>query len=245
MKDMRWQAYTLPTMEMQVATMPVSLDDLAARCQLEIGSFDGDGLGPVRSIGFQTTAGHVYQISEWAMWPIEQPKSLLTVRIDATVLAELGAEPLVAELIEELGVSRSDFTQIADAAAQEAAAKIAAEIKAMILRSKLPKPQHDGEISFDLVMEDDMSFVEGTYRLRQGEWRVFIFSRYEGKQVLSSSQRCESGVEGWRIKTPQEMKLNRESVMKILGDLLYVEQWFEVRGPRAGFDDLAIDPTAT
>jgi hypothetical protein len=31
-----------------------------------------------------------------------------------------------------------------------------------------------GEISYDLVMENDMSFVEGTYRIENGEWRVFI-----------------------------------------------------------------------
>lgn len=28
------------------------------------------------------------------------------------------------------------------------------------------------EISFDLKMEDNMSFVEGTYRLEGGEWQV-------------------------------------------------------------------------
>ena len=28
------------------------------------------------------------------------------------------------------------------------------------------------EISYDLVMDDDMSFVEGTYRLLGGDWQV-------------------------------------------------------------------------
>ena len=33
------------------------------------------------------------------------------------------------------------------------------------------------QISFDLVMEDSMSFVEGTYRLPGRDWQVFIFGR--------------------------------------------------------------------
>jgi hypothetical protein len=214
-----------PTLEMRFALLRGSLDELAQRYHLEI-DFCGDGPGPIREMGFQTTSGHVYQLSEWELRAQDQ----LGVSTDATVLAKLGAEPLLADLIAELGVSRCDFCQVADAAVQADAAKKVAMVEDWKHRALLPK-QYDGEISFDLFMEDDMSFVEGTYRLRQGEWRVFSFSRYEGKRVSSENQQWESGVGGWRIKTPQELKLNRESVMKILGDLLYVEQWLEVRGP--------------
>src|SRR4051812_354398 len=31
------------------------------------------------------------------------------------------------------------------------------------------------QISFDLIMEDNMEFVEGTYRLLERDWHVFIF----------------------------------------------------------------------
>lgn len=34
-----------------------------------------------------------------------------------------------------------------------------------------------GDISYDLIMEDNMSFVEGTYRIDNGDWHVFIFSK--------------------------------------------------------------------
>ena len=38
-----------------------------------------------------------------------------------------------------------------------------------------------GEISYDLVMGDDMAFVEGTFRISGGEWQVFIFQTKTGK----------------------------------------------------------------
>jgi hypothetical protein len=33
------------------------------------------------------------------------------------------------------------------------------------------------EISYDLVMNDDMEFVEGTYRLPNEDWQVLIVSK--------------------------------------------------------------------
>lgn len=34
-----------------------------------------------------------------------------------------------------------------------------------------------GKISFDLVMESDMDFAEGSFCVANGEWQVFIFSK--------------------------------------------------------------------
>jgi hypothetical protein len=36
-----------------------------------------------------------------------------------------------------------------------------------------------GEISFDLVMEEDMPFVEGCYRLCDGKWHALWFAILE------------------------------------------------------------------
>jgi hypothetical protein len=35
------------------------------------------------------------------------------------------------------------------------------------------------EISYDLVMDDDMGFVKGTYRLPGGDWQVFIVLAFQ------------------------------------------------------------------
>src|SRR5262249_47142452 len=59
-------------------------------------------------------------------------------------------------------------------------------------------PEMRAEISYDLVMDDDMAFVEGTYRLAGGAWQVVIVSAFErdvpAPQVVP--QRWESGVSG-------------------------------------------------
>src|SRR5262245_34345096 len=35
----------------------------------------------------------------------------------------------------------------------------------------------EGTISYDLVMDDSMSFVEGTFRLGSDDWEVFVVSK--------------------------------------------------------------------
>ena len=40
------------------------------------------------------------------------------------------------------------------------------------------------EITFDLVMDDDMPFVEGCYRLPDGPWQVFIFIGFRDSETL-------------------------------------------------------------
>ena len=63
----------------------------------------------------------------------------------------------------------------------------------------------NGEISYDLVMEDDMAFVEGSYRIGGCDWQVFIISkrlideavmeiRHLGqRRVRASWCRCRNG----------------------------------------------------
>jgi len=88
-----------------------------------------------------------------------------------------------------------------------------------------------GEISFDLHMEDNMSFVEGAYRLCGGNWQVFIFSRYPVEQVKSIDSNWESGVSGIVISFPESKKLNKAVVEQVLSERLGVTEWVEVRGP--------------
>ena len=88
-----------------------------------------------------------------------------------------------------------------------------------------------GEISYDLVMELDMGFVEGTYRLPEGEWQVFIFSRRDVLLTHVEHVSWESGVSGVQVLYPMDQPLNRASVERLLSNALDVEQWKQVRGP--------------
>jgi hypothetical protein len=88
-----------------------------------------------------------------------------------------------------------------------------------------------GEISYDLVMKDEMSFVEGTYRVDGGDWQVVIASRSRVSGASVRESRWASGVAGVVIKLPRTERLNRDVVERLLSEFLGVTSWREVRGP--------------
>lgn len=218
--------YKWPTDGVYLATLVDSLDDLAQRLKLSITCLK-DPNGPSRGLGFRTSAERVYEILEWSH--PQHDRVHVTILVDALVLGTVGPPTLIADLISEAGFSRSDFSDVADLAAQVKAAEWVAEIREGALRPKLD--ENGAEISFDLVMEDDMSFAEGTYRVRGGEWHVFIFSRHDGEEIHSTFEEWPSGFKGRVVRMPHGVKLNREVVKQILGEILYVTDWQEVRGP--------------
>lgn len=60
------------------------------------------------------------------------------------------------------------------------------------------------EISYDLVMEDEMDFVEGTYRLPGGEWQVFVFTILSETTVPQwTPTQWEGGVTGVFVRYPR------------------------------------------
>lgn len=89
------------------------------------------------------------------------------------------------------------------------------------------------EISYDLVMDDDMHFVEGTYRLPGGDWQVVIVSAFHRDvpepQVVP--QQWESGVSGVFVKIPRAERINAATVERILSEALGVAEWVRVCGP--------------
>jgi hypothetical protein len=88
-----------------------------------------------------------------------------------------------------------------------------------------------GEISYDLVMDEDMPFVEGTYRLPDHEWQVLIFSKKEIPAPTFDTCSWDSGVTGVVVHVPLEQKLSKAVVEAMLSSFLSVEKWTEVRGP--------------
>ncbi|MCS3452018.1 MULTISPECIES: hypothetical protein [Bradyrhizobium] len=93
--------------------------------------------------------------------------------------------------------------------------------------------EQKGEISFDLVMEEDMPFVEGCYRLSDGNWHVFMVRHSRGgtEQVgIYRDLAWKSGVTGVNVIVRDE-KINKSTVLRLLSDALEVTEWLEVQGP--------------
>jgi hypothetical protein len=88
-----------------------------------------------------------------------------------------------------------------------------------------------GAISYDLVMDADMSFVEGVYRLGAGEWQVCIFSKKTVEEPGWHTCTWESGVSGIVVHVPRAFRLNMASVEDLLSQALNVETWERVQGP--------------
>jgi hypothetical protein len=89
------------------------------------------------------------------------------------------------------------------------------------------------EISYDLVMDDDMEFVEGTYRLPGYDWQVLIVLARERdvSQPQVVPQQWESGESGVIIRIPRNERINAATVERILSGALGVSEWVRVRGP--------------
>ena len=88
-----------------------------------------------------------------------------------------------------------------------------------------------GEISYDLIMEDDMSFVEGSYRTGDEVWKVFIFRKDDISESTVTTGKWPSGVSGVLVRVPKSCRLNKHIVEQVLSDRLQVKKWNEVRGP--------------
>jgi hypothetical protein len=88
------------------------------------------------------------------------------------------------------------------------------------------------EISFDLVMEPVMDFVEGTYRVPGGDWQVFVFTPDESAAAPTvTAGRWSSGATGVAVAWPRCSALNEAAVLRTLGVHLGVTAWEHVRGP--------------
>lgn len=87
------------------------------------------------------------------------------------------------------------------------------------------------EISYDLVMEDDMGAAEGTYRLPGRDWQVWVCHPSRRKTPRVVPYRWDSGITGLAVWMPVETKINMDSIERVLSDVLGVDQWSRIRGP--------------
>ncbi len=92
-------------------------------------------------------------------------------------------------------------------------------------------PLQRPQVSYDLIMEEDMAFVEGCFRLPGGEWQVVIVSRGDVQQPLVERQQWRSGVTGVHVRFPRYDLLNQEEVERMLSWEYGILTWERVRGP--------------
>ncbi|VTS02106.1 unnamed protein product [Gemmata massiliana] len=91
------------------------------------------------------------------------------------------------------------------------------------------------EFSFDVIADDDMSFVEGTYRLPGRFWEVMIFLKANVPALFHRPNQppleWPSGITGAIFHVPDRDKLNREYVRNALVTAFTYSDWVEVAGP--------------
>ena len=89
------------------------------------------------------------------------------------------------------------------------------------------------EISYDLVLDDNMGFLEGTYRLPGGDWQVVIVPppRETVADPAVEPSEWDSGVTGVVVRLARGGRVNAPAVERALGAALGVSEWVRVRGP--------------
>lgn len=91
----------------------------------------------------------------------------------------------------------------------------------------------NAEITWDLVMSDDMTFAEGCFRLEGEPWQVVIAFKSGGVHSpgVRTNLRWNSGVTGMNIILNDDERINKEVLLQIMSSSLGVERWTEVKGP--------------
>ena len=91
----------------------------------------------------------------------------------------------------------------------------------------------NAEITWDLVMLDDMAFAEGCFRVEGGPWQVVIARKCRDGEppLVKTGLRWDSGVQGMNVILDRGEHLNENTLLRIMSSTLGVERWTKVRGP--------------
>jgi hypothetical protein len=103
-----------------------------------------------------------------------------------------------------------------------------------------PETLHLGkqpEISFDTVLEEQNTYVEGSYRLPGTFWQVVVFRKGDVPDVQHEPSRWkkptpwEQETTGIVITIPQEAKVDRDCLLRAISQATGCGGWVEVSGP--------------
>ena len=87
------------------------------------------------------------------------------------------------------------------------------------------------EISYDIVMREEMDAVEGCYRLPAQFWQGFAFFKQDVTELQHRFVTWESGLTGIEFDVPREANLNRKYVVRSMSEIFGADSWAEVHGP--------------
>lgn len=137
-KTYRWPVDSIP-----LAVLSVRVDDLAARMEMTVNSWKVEGLGDARGMGCVSSSGYVYLLEE-----LQRSERLgLDVYVDATLLANLGADVIVSEMLAEFGLDRVALTWLANSETEAFAAQQVAKLRIGLQRNRLDRL----EVSFQVL----------------------------------------------------------------------------------------------
>jgi hypothetical protein len=103
-----------------------------------------------------------------------------------------------------------------------------------------PETAHLGkqpEISFDTLLEEENVYVEGSYRLPGRFWQVVVFRKGNVPEVQHEPSRWEKPtpweqeITGIVITVPQEAKVDRGYLLRVISQATGYDGWVEVSGP--------------
>ncbi len=87
------------------------------------------------------------------------------------------------------------------------------------------------ELSFDIVMSEEMDIVEGSYRLPGRFWEVLVFISEDVPELRHDFVSWESGITGVKFDVPRHLSLNRDLVHRSMSAVFGAPSWHEVHGP--------------
>lgn len=106
--------FTWQSIDVELVSLSVRIDDLAARLGIPVREYYKDGLGPSRYFAGRLPSGLFFSVEELEMCVKYHGALGPSVLVDATALAANGIEPLVSEILQSLGLARSELVYVAD-----------------------------------------------------------------------------------------------------------------------------------
>ena len=87
------------------------------------------------------------------------------------------------------------------------------------------------EISYDTVPDDDMVFVEGTFRLPGRFWQIFAFSNEDVPEIRHQFGISESGIVSIGFGVPRKICIDHRLIVEAMSEVFEAGSWVVVRGP--------------